>query len=197
MIVGAAYVDNLSFGHKGNLSPDLATVPGWRISGEGHMPTVMSDRIILTPPYPGNKRGAVWSADPNPLSDWAVEFNFRASGPERSSGNLQVWYTKESQTQSAVSSLYTVGKFDGLVLVIDQYGRRGGSIRGFLNDGSVSFKDRHDVDSMSFGHCDYAYRNLGRLTNVRFTQGQDYFKVEVDDRECFKTDKVAFRALHI
>lgn len=54
---------------------------------------------------------------------------FRATGPERGGGNLHVWYTKDGQSDIGTSSVYTVKKFDGLVLVIDMYG---GRVRFFL-----------------------------------------------------------------
>lgn len=54
-------------------------------------------------------------------SEWIADFSFRATGPERGGGNLQLWYTKE-QPNIATSSIYTVGRFDGLVLVVDTYG---------------------------------------------------------------------------
>lgn len=60
----------------------------------------------------------------NTLSEWTAEFDFRATGPERGGGNLQIWYTKEGQANVGTSSVYTVGKFDGLVLVVDMYGGR-------------------------------------------------------------------------
>ena len=47
--------------------------------------------------------------------------DFRATGPERGGGNLQIWYTKNGQNDVGTSSIYTVGRFDGLALVIDQY----------------------------------------------------------------------------
>ena len=47
---------------------------------------------------------------------------FRATGPEHGGGNLQIWYTKENQVQIGSSSLYTVDKFQGLVLVVDMHG---------------------------------------------------------------------------
>ena len=55
-------------------------------------------------------------------SEWSVEFEFRATGPERGSGNIQLWYTKDGPTGHPTSSIYTVGHFDGVVLVIDSYG---------------------------------------------------------------------------
>lgn len=60
-------------------------------------------------------------------SEWTADFEFRATGPERGGGNLQLWYAKEGQGKIGTSSIYTVGQFDGLVLVVDTYGGRVGS----------------------------------------------------------------------
>ena len=57
-------------------------------------------------------------------SEWTADFEFRATGPERGGGNLQLWYGRGGQSQVGTSSIYTVGKFDGMVLVIDTYGGR-------------------------------------------------------------------------
>ncbi|KAK5155320.1 putative lectin family integral membrane protein [Cryomyces antarcticus] len=183
-------IESLSFGHKESISPNHRTVPGWQLSGEGHTPQLLSDRIILTPPHPGSKRGALWSETGVGWSEWTADLDFRASGPERGSGNLQIWFTKDRQAEMGLASVYTIGQFDGLVLVLDQYGGRGGSVRGFLNDGTTSYKDHHNVDSLAFGHCDYAYRNLGRPTHVRIKNGHDNFEVHVDDKPCFSSDKI-------
>lgn len=187
-------IESLSFGHDGHLSPNLRAIPGWHLTGEGHTPQILSDRIILTPPAPGSTRGSLWTETGATQGAWTAEVSFRASGQERGSGNLQIWYAKDGQTTVGSNSVYTVPNFDGLVLNIDQYGSRGGMLRGFLNDGSTSFKDHHNVDSMAFGHCDFAYRNLGRPSRVRLTNDVDGFKVEIDDRECFSSDKVQLPA---
>ena len=55
-------------------------------------------------------------------SDWTAQLEFRATGPERGGGNLQLWYTKDGPSGHPTSSIYTVGHFDGVVLVIDSYG---------------------------------------------------------------------------
>lgn len=47
---------------------------------------------------------------------------FRATGPERGGGNLQLWYAKDGQAKIGTSSIYTVGPFDGFALVIDAHG---------------------------------------------------------------------------
>ncbi len=67
---------------------------------------------------------------------------------------------------------------------------QGGSIRGFLNDGTTEYKNHHSVDSLAFGHCDYAYRNLGRPSRLQIQQQPDFFEVVVDGKSCFKSDKV-------
>ncbi|KAI9783609.1 MAG: hypothetical protein M1816_001315 [Peltula sp. TS41687] len=183
----------LSFGHKDSLSQNTNGVPGWKVEGEPQPPGILSDRIVLTPPWPGNRRGALWADQRLQNSEWTANFEFRATGPERGGGNLQVWYTKDTH---GTSSIYTVGQFDGLVLVVDTYGGRGGTIRGFLNDGSTDYKGHHNVDSLAFGHCDYPYRNLGRLTKLQVKQTKDVFEVTVDDKSCFKTNKVKLPANH-
>jgi len=91
---------------------------------------------------------------------------------------------------SAFRSVYTVDKFDGLVLQIDQYGGSGGKIRGFLNDGTTGYRNHHAVDSLAFGHCDYAYRNLGRMSKITLKQDHGGFQVFVDDKTCFSSSDV-------
>lgn len=57
-------------------------------------------------------------------SEWTAEFEFRATGPERGGGNLQVWYAKDGKDKIGTSSIYTVNQFDGFALVIDSHGGR-------------------------------------------------------------------------
>ncbi|OAK94018.1 concanavalin A-like lectin/glucanase [Phaeosphaeriaceae sp. SRC1lsM3a] len=191
----ASYViDNLSFGQKEGtyISPDLRTIPHWVVQGnEDYIPQILSDRVILTPPYPGNKRGSLWTSDPlHHTGDWTAELDFRASGMDRGAGNLQFWYVKESQARETPNSLYTSPKFDGMVLVIDQYEGHGGSVRGFLNDGSIDIKSHPDPDTLAFGKCDYAYRNRGLLSSLKLHHADGFLEVLIDGESCFKTDKV-------
>jgi len=181
-----------SFGQADEIwSEDHHHVTGWRLSGENeYSPDILSDRIILTPPHPGNRRAAMWAEHPQQEENWSAEFEFRATGPERGSGNLQIWYAKEGHNEVGLASIYTVGKFDGLAITISRHGGHGGSIRGFLNDGTTSMKDHHDVDRLTFGHCDFSYRNLGRFTHIAMKQTSTSFEVTVDHRLCFETSKV-------
>lgn len=184
----AQIIDNISFGRNDRISPNGRGVPGWSVSSQNHAPQLLSDRIILTPPVPSNTRGALWADNAITSVEWTAEFEFRASGQDQGSGNLQLWLAKD-KSQVAQNSIYTVEKFDGLAIVIDQYGGRGGSIRGFLNDGSQNFKSHAAVESLAFGHCDYSYRNLGQPSKLRITSLHG-LTVSIDDRVCFTTNRI-------
>ncbi len=108
------------------ISPNLRAVPNFHITGNPRPPEILSNRIVLTPPAPGNQRGSIWSESSLQHSVWTVDIDFRATGPERGGGNMQIWYVMDGQNTVGTSSIYTVGKFEGLALVIDQYA---GSVR--------------------------------------------------------------------
>ncbi|KAI2639657.1 concanavalin A-like lectin/glucanase [Hypomontagnella submonticulosa] len=185
-------VNELSFGYTGRINDrGQATVPGFSIQGTPNVPEVLSNKIILTPPHPGNTRGAVWADQPNKYSQWVADVDFRVNGPERGTGNLNIWLARRGNQEIGSSSVYTVNRFDGLVLVIDLHGGSGGMIRGFLNDGTTDFKAHQSVDSLAFGHCTYPYRNLGRPSQIKLRQTSQVFKVEVDGRLCFESDKIS------
>jgi mannose-binding lectin 1 len=119
------------------ISPNLRAVPNFHLLGKPDPPEILSNKLVLTPISPGNQRGAIWAEKPLLHSAWTVDIDFRATGPERGGGNMQIWYAKDGQNTIGTSSIYTVGKFDGLVLVIDQYA------------GSVGFPLRNVWSSLS------------------------------------------------
>lgn len=184
-------IDNLSFGHKGTISENGINIPGWTISGEGHSPQLYSDKVILTPPYGGNKRGALWTQSKSQSKDWVTTLDFRASdnGDGHGKGNMQLWYTKDGEKTVGTASIYTVGRFDGLALVVDINGGVQ-KIRGFLNDGNVDYKNHANVDSLAFGHCDYNYRNLGRPSKLQVRSTSSGLEVLIEGKPCFSTSKV-------
>ena len=115
-------IESSSFGQNDRISPNGYGIPGWHVSGVEQVPRLLSNKVVLTPPDPGNVRGALWSESTVEQSEWTAELEFRASGPDRGGGNLQVWYTKNGKESVGTSSLYTAENFDGMVLVLDQYG---------------------------------------------------------------------------
>jgi mannose-binding lectin 1 len=154
------------------------------------LPEILSSKVILTPVAPGNARGAVWSEQALRHSNYIVDVDFRASGPDRAGGNLNIWLANHGKDIGA-KSVYNAGRFEGLVLVVDSHGGQGGMLRGFLNDGSVDYSQHHNVDKLAFGHCQYSYRNLGRPSQIKMRQTSTSFRVQIDGKTCFETDRVS------
>ncbi|KAI7775260.1 hypothetical protein LA080_007104 [Diaporthe eres] len=169
------------------------SIPGFSLQGNPTWPEILSNKIILTPPAPGNHRASVWADKPLQHTQWVADVDFRANGPERAGGNLNIWLVRDGLQDVGLSSIYTVGKFEGLALVIDTYGGSAGMVRGFLNDGSKDFQ-KISVDGQSFGHCNHAYRNLGRPSQIKFRQTASNFKVDIDGVNCFESDKISIPA---
>lgn len=184
-------VNDLSFGFGVRINPDgRNTIPHYSMQGNPNVPELLSNKVILTPPAPGNQRGAVWADKPLEHTAWTADIDFRVNGPERGSGLLNIWLAKDGARNIGSQSIYTVGKFEGLVLVVNQHGGSAGMIRGFLNDGSLDYSMRNNVDNLAFGHCWFSYRNLGRPSQIKLRHNSQNFKVEVDGRLCFESDKI-------
>ncbi|TPX14321.1 uncharacterized protein E0L32_005517 [Thyridium curvatum] len=182
-------VNELSFGFGPRIAPEGTThVPNFSIQGT-RTPEILANKVILTPVSPGNVRGAVWGERTLDYREWVADIDFRVNSPDRGGGNLNVWLAKDGPSAVGSASIYTVGRFEGLALVIDQSGDHGGMIRGFLNDGHTDYKSQQ-VDGLSFGHCNYAYRNLGRPSQLKITQTADKFSVSVDSYPCFDSDAI-------
>ncbi|ROW13034.1 hypothetical protein VPNG_06000 [Cytospora leucostoma] len=187
-------VSDLSFGYNNKISPNNdGSIPSFSLQGNPNLPETLSNKLILTPPAPGNQRAAVWADRTLQHTQWVADVDFRANGPERGGGNLNIWLVRDGSREVGTSSVYTVGRFEGLALVVDTYGGEGGMVRGFLNDGTKDFQ-KIAVDGQSFGHCAHAYRNLGRPSQVKFRQTADNFRVEIDGQLCFESDKISIPA---
>ncbi|KAL6921380.1 hypothetical protein ACHAP8_004068 [Fusarium lateritium] len=186
-------ISELSFGHAGRISPveSRGQIPNFAVQGNPNTPEVLSNRIILTPLAPGNQRGAVWGQQPLLRTQWIADVDFRANGPDRGRGNLNIWLVRNGPATIGAGSIYTVGKFDGLALVIDTSGGSSGMVRAFLNDGNNDYSRQNNVDELSFGHCPYNYRNLGRPSQVKLRQTARSFRVELDGKLCFESDKIS------
>lgn len=165
-------------------------IPNFVVSGQPNKPEILSSKVILTPVAPGNARGAIWSEQPLKHSNFIVDVDFRASGPDRAGGNFNIWLANHGKDIGA-KSVYSAGRFEGLVLVVDSHGGQGGMLRGFLNDGSVDYSQHHSVDQLAFGHCQYSYRNLGRPSQIKMRQTSTGFRVQIDGKTCFETDRVS------
>ena len=52
-------IEQTSFGYGSPRAPGTTDIPGWKLLGEGQDIELLSDKVILTPGHPGNKRGAL------------------------------------------------------------------------------------------------------------------------------------------
>ncbi len=133
----------------------------------------------------------MWSERTLDNQHWVADVDFRVSGPERGGGNLNIWMVKDGPHNVGTSSVYTVGQFEGFVLTLDVSGwHSGGSLRGYLNDGTKDFKSLTGIDSLAFAHCEYPYRNLGHPSQVKVRQTEHMFSVEIDGHLCFSSQDV-------
>ncbi|SPO04533.1 related to EMP47 Golgi membrane protein [Cephalotrichum gorgonifer] len=185
-------ISELSFGYDGRITGKQdGKIPNFNVKGSPVPPEILSNRIVLTPVAPGNQRSSIWSEQSLNHDTWVADVDFRASGTERGGGNLNIWLTSSKGPEDiGTRSAYTVGRFEGLAIVVDTYGGTGGMIRGFLNDGSIDFSSKPALDALVFGQCQYAYRNLGRPSQIKMRQEADNFKVEVDGKLCFESGKI-------
>lgn len=173
------------------ISPEgTNSIPNFSMQGRPNVPQLLSDKVILTPVAPGNQRGAVWADKSLQNQEWIADVEFRANGPERAGGNLNIWLVRDGAHVIGSDSVYSAGKFEGLGLVIDQHSGSGGMLRGFLNDGTTEYRTHHNVDNLAFGHCRFSYRNLGRPTQIKLRHTETKFSVEVAGRPCFESDKI-------
>ncbi|CAI4217574.1 unnamed protein product [Parascedosporium putredinis] len=167
-------INELSFGYDGKMSPNNdGKIPNFYTQGSPNPPEILSNRVVLTPVAPGNQRSAIWAENPMNYDTWVADVDFRSSGPERGGGNLNIWLANRGPSDIAQSSVYTVQRFEGLAVVIDNYGGTGGMLRAFLNDGSIDFTTKTVLDSLVFGQCYYSYRNLGRPSQIKMRQEPD------------------------
>ena len=54
--------------------------------------------------------------------EFVANLGFRVNGPDGGDGSLHIWYEKEGRRRVGSSTIYTIDRFDGLALVIDNYG---------------------------------------------------------------------------
>ena len=191
LAVAQRVLEQLSFGHKDKISQDGQHLLGWRILGDHEWsPELLSDRIVVTPPWPHYRSSALWTEQPMLHDQWTADIEFRVTGPDHGEGTLNIWYTKENQNHIRAKSVYTVEKFEGLAVLIDRVGTKG-EIRAFLNDGTVNYASHPHVEALPFGHCSYEYRNLGRPSKLSLQQDSSGFQITIDGQPCFRSTSVS------
>ncbi|KAK9457044.1 concanavalin A-like lectin/glucanase domain-containing protein [Dipodascopsis uninucleata] len=162
------------------VSKDKNTIPEWEKTGSV---VVENDRVFLTTPGDKGQSGGIWTKNANSYETWTTEITFRVSGSDIPSGGMAIWYTAERATTGSVFG--SSDNWDGLAIIIDSSGGQG-SVRGHLNDGSITYSTLPEPQEQSFDKCALRYRNTGSLISLKLSVGPRLLKVEVDGRPCFE-----------
>ncbi|KAK9476727.1 concanavalin A-like lectin/glucanase domain-containing protein [Lipomyces japonicus] len=167
------------------ISQDRITVPGFDKVGSV---VVESDRIFLTSPGEKGQSGAIWSQATLGFEQWTTDLTFRASGSERPGGGIVLWYAAQAGQQGPVYGSRDL--WDGLAVVVDSVADGKGTVRGHLNDGTISYAGLSNPAGQAFASCGFKYRNTGSVVKIGLQVTGRSVKVEVDGRDCFSVDGV-------
>ena len=154
------------------------------------------DKIILTSLKRGNQLGSLWSKHRNPFDEWTLEMDISVSGPASVGGGLGIWYTTQSNKDGPVHG--NQDNWDGLGLLLDSVDTTAGedgTLRGHLNDGSVSYIGQGSrPDSQAFSMCRVNFRNTGGPFTIRMGYGKGSLVVDINGQKCFETDRIVLPA---
>lgn len=141
--------------------------------------------------------GALWLSAglANSADEWTVELVVRSTGTSErdlefhDTNSVSLWFTADKITSGVVAA---TAQYDGIQVVLLNRGSKG--LKVFLNDGVLYVEG--DVAN-SVGLCDFNYLDLGIPFTVRVSYSRDgvgegaWFKVQVDNNLCFRTDTIA------
>ncbi|KAI5970702.1 hypothetical protein CANMA_000293 [Candida margitis] len=128
------------------------------------------------------QRGSIWSKSFIPSNDFTVEVVFRSSGKSQdiqfSDNGLNLWLLDDGKSQS-------LDQYDGFRFAINNVDTQG--LKIFNNDGTKNAENGLDV---SIGDCQFRYLESDVPFTLRISHSDNWFKVQVDNNLCFKTDRV-------
>ena len=129
-----------------------------------------------------NKQGALFSKSFIPSKEFTAEIVFRSSGKSQdiqfSDNGLNIWLLDDRKSQS-------LDQYDGLKFAINNVDIQG--LKIFNNDGTNNVDNGLDV---SIGDCQFRYLESDVPFTLRISYSDKWFKVQVDNNLCFKTDKI-------
>lgn len=197
--VQATMQDDLVPGHQS--LPNLLTVNSiqdlhlnWQTMGSM---VLDAGRLVVT-----EKAGAIWSASTlaNSRDEWTVEVVFRNSEKVDvddhsfvDTNGFAFWLVQPSSSQ--LEDFLNYGgpqKYDGFQFLVNN--KNGPGIKIFANDGSRAVAN--SVDTM-VGTCGINYLDsmVPFTLRVSYSKSRQWFKVQIDNDLCFKTDLISFDRL--
>ncbi|CAN6629820.1 protein Emp47p [Trichomonascus vanleenenianus] len=148
-----------------------------------------NSRAMLTPLDQGLQHGSLWTKSRNSHQEWTLDVQMSVAGPVSPGGSLALWYSANPNEPGPVHG--SRDQWDGLAIMLDSSGEdEQGTLRGHLNDGSVSYQSFAKPIEKAFSLCKINYRNTGALFSIRVGYGKGSLVVDVNGQKCFETDKV-------
>lgn len=143
--------------------------------------------------------GGIWSKAhlANTGDEWTIEMVFRSSGTSKNdlvfgeTNGLSLWLIDSSNSVSIddrnMDNFGGPSRFDGFQFLVNTKEHRG--LKIFNNDGTKSLENSID---QSFGDCTFNYLDslVPFTVRVSYSKLRNWFKVQVDNNLCFKTDKI-------
>ena len=127
-------------------------------------------------------RGVLWSKSFIPSKEFTTEVVFRSSGKAEdiqfSDNGLNIWLLDDAKSKS-------LDQYDGFRFAVNNAETQG--LKIFNNDGTNNAENGLDV---SIGDCQFRYLESDVPFTLRISYSDNWFKVQVDNNLCFKTDKI-------
>lgn len=151
-------------------------------------------RVILTPKPvivssddKSEISGALWTRATNPFKNgFTMELVIRSLGSVGATGaSMSLFFINEDFNKFDSSNSHGPSKFEGLQVLVDSSDKeKKSSIVSFLNDGSAT--DR----SGAFSSCSFPYQDSQVPFTLKVGYEEGLFKMTVNNKLCFETDKV-------
>ncbi|CAK9437307.1 uncharacterized protein LODBEIA_P16850 [Lodderomyces beijingensis] len=134
--------------------------------------------------------GSLWTRSLFPReSEFTVEVVFRSSGTGE-----DIMFSDNHLTFWVVESRTTPENYDGFKFVVNNRDTQG--LKIFNNDGTSSGSGSDESLSLSIGDCQFRYLQSDVPFTLRISYTDKWFKVQVDNNLCFKTDQVQIPVTH-
>lgn len=142
----------------------------------------------------GKLGGSLWSesALPNSDEEWTVELVFRSTGTGRDitfgEKNGLSLFLANNPNVNDVSNFGGPSKFDGFQFLFNNKEKEG--LKIFANDNLKTIgKNLGD----SIGNCEFTYLDstVPFTLRVSYSKAKNWFKVQIDNNLCFKTDQIS------
>ncbi|RLV90185.1 Protein EMP47 [Spathaspora sp. JA1] len=140
-------------------------------------------------------QGAIWSKTDLSDNEWTIEYIFRTSGTTRDLtysdiNGLSLWLVDSDTFKTPHLNYDNFGgphSYDGFQILVSNEGKPG--VKIFNNDGSKP--GSHKIKD-SVGNCQFHFLDSSVPFTVRvsYSEKKKWFKVQVDNNLCFKTNKI-------